>query len=371
MQTHLARAAVGLDIGTTTIQAQLVDLDTGKIIDSFSALNDQRRFGADVISRISAAQNGKLDELFAAVNNQVESMLKSFIQKSNLSGIEQCAVSGNTTMLHLFCHTDPSAMGIAPYTPVFLQERRFNGKELSLSAENVTLLPGISAFVGADITAGLAFIDIIGKNEDALFVDFGTNGEMAVWKKDEKRLFCCSTAAGPCFEESEISCSLSAADFIDAVAEMRRQGIIDETGALADNLVQTGYSTTDGKIITQKDVRQFQLAKSAIYSGIKTLCKTAGIELKNLDTVYIAGGLGFSLNPENAAFVGLLPKEFAGNSVEVKTIVCGNTSLLGAVESLKDSSFLPRCYELIARAETVELANDRFFTAAFEYNMMF
>jgi uncharacterized 2Fe-2S/4Fe-4S cluster protein (DUF4445 family) len=118
-------------------------------------------------------------------------------------------------------------------------------------------------------------------------------------------------------------------------------------------------------------VRQFQLAKSAIYSGIKTLCKTAGIELKNLDTVYIAGGLGFSLNPENAAFVGLLPKEFAGNSVEVKTVVCGNTSLLGAVESLKDSSFLLRCYELIARAETVELANDRFFTAAFEHNMMF
>jgi uncharacterized 2Fe-2S/4Fe-4S cluster protein (DUF4445 family) len=381
MQTHLVRAAVGLDIGTTTIQAQLVDLDTGKTLDSFSALNDQRRFGADVISRISAAQNGKLDELFSAVNNQVESMLKYFIQKSNLSGIEQCAVSGNTTMLHLFCRTDPSAMGIAPYTPAFLQERHFSGKELSLSAENITLLPGISAFVGADITAGLTFIDIIGKNENALFVDFGTNGEMAVWKKDEKRLFCCSTAAGPCFEESEISCGLSASEFIDAVAEMRRQGVIDETGALADNLVQTGYSTTNGKIITQKDVRQFQLAKSAIFSGIKTLCRTAKIELKKLDTAYIAGGLGFSLNLENAAAVGLLPKEFAGNfaavkndnysNTAVKTSVCGNTSLLGAVESLKDTNFLPRCYELIANAEAVELANDRYFTAAFEHNMLF
>jgi uncharacterized 2Fe-2S/4Fe-4S cluster protein (DUF4445 family) len=273
-------------------------------------------------------------------------------------------------------------MGIAPYTPVFLKERHFSGKELSLSAENVTLLPGISAFVGADITAGLAFIDIIGKGEDALFVDFGTNGEMAVWKKEEKRLFCCSTAAGPCFEETEISCGLPAADFIDAVAEMRRQGVIDETGALADNLAQTGFPAADGKIITQKDVRQFQLAKSAIYSGVRTLCRTARIELKKLDTAYIAGGLGFSLNPENAAAIGLLPKEFAGNSTAVKavnygnatavkTVVCGNTSLLGAVESLKDENFLPRCYELIARAETVELANDRYFIAAFEHNMLF
>jgi uncharacterized 2Fe-2S/4Fe-4S cluster protein (DUF4445 family) len=392
MHTSLIHAAVALDIGTTTVQAQLVDLDTGKILDSFSALNDQRRFGADVISRISAAQNGKLDDLFTAVNNQVECILKSFIQKSNLSGIEKCVVSGNTTMLHLFCRTDPSAMGVAPYTPVFLQERHFNGKELSLSAENVVLLPGISAFVGADITAGLAFVDIIGKGEDALFVDFGTNGEMAIWKKDEKRLFCCSTAAGPCFEESEISCGLSASDFIDAVADMRRQGVIDETGALADNLAQTGFSLADRKIITQKDIRQFQLAKSAIYSGVRTLCRTARIEIKNFDSVYIAGGLGFSLNPENAAAVGLLPKEFAGNPVEVKTVnygnlaavkndnysntavktsVCGNTSLLGAVESLKDTSFLPRCYEIISRAETVELANDRYFTAAFEHNMLF
>jgi uncharacterized 2Fe-2S/4Fe-4S cluster protein (DUF4445 family) len=202
-------------------------------------------------------------------------------------------------------------------------------------------------------------------------VDIGTNGEIAVWKNSEKKLFCCSTAAGPCFEEAEISCGLSASDFINAVAEMRRQNVIDETGALADSFMRTGFSTADGKIITQTDVRHFQLAKSAIYSGIKTICRTAGIEIKNLDTAYIAGGLGFYLNPENAAAVGLLPKEFAGSSAAVKTVVCGNTSLQGTVESLRDSSFLPRCYELIAYAETVELANDRYFAAAFDHNMLF
>jgi len=370
MQSKQTRAAVAIDIGTTTIQAQLIDLHTGQTLDTFSALNEQRVFGADVISRISAAQNGKLDDLFTAINNQVKNILMSFTQKLNLSGIEKCAVSGNTTMLHLFCRTDPSAMGAAPYTPVFLKERHFSGKELSLPVENITLLPGISAFVGADITAGLVFVDIMGKGEDALFVDLGTNGEIAVWKNSEKRLFCCSTAAGPCFEEAD-SCGLTASDFIDAVAEMRRQNVIDETGTLADNFSQAGFPTKGGKVITQKDVRQFQLAKSAIYSGIKTICKAAEIELKNLGTVYVAGGMGFHLNPQNAAAVGLFPKEFAGDHAAVKTVICGNTSLQGTVESLKDSSFLPRCYELITHAETVDLANDKYFAAAFEHNMLF
>ena len=364
------QTAAAFDIGTTTIQAQLIDLHTGQTLDTFSGLNDQRVFGADVISRISAAQNGKLDGLFSAINNQVKNILESFTQKLNLSNIEKCAVSGNTAMLHIFCRADPSSMGTAPYTPLFLKERHFSGKELSLPAENITLLPGISAFVGADITAGLVFVDIMGKGEDALFADLGTNGEIAVWKNSEKRLYCCSTAAGPCFEEAD-SCGLQASDFIDTIAEMRRQNAIDETGALAEKYSQTGFPAASGKFIMQKDVRQFQLAKSAIYSGIRTICRTAGIEIKNLKSAYVAGGLGFSLNPANAAAVGLLPKEFAGNSAAVKTVICGNTSLKGTVESLKDASFLSRCYDLINCAQTVDLADNKYFTAAFEHNMSF
>jgi len=238
------RAGVALDIGTTTVQAQLVNLETNEILDVFSALNDQRIFGADVMSRISAARNGKLFDMFAAINNQTENILKQFILKWNLNNIEKCNVSGNTVMLHLFCRIDPSAMGSAPYMPEFLAERNFTGKELSLSAENITLLPGISAFVGADAAAGLAYIDIMSKGKDALFADIGTNGEIAVWKEDGKRILCCSTAAGPCFEESEISCGLCATDFIDAIAEMRQKSVIDKTGALADEFVQTGFPVT-------------------------------------------------------------------------------------------------------------------------------
>jgi uncharacterized 2Fe-2S/4Fe-4S cluster protein (DUF4445 family) len=261
-------------------------------------------------------------------------------------------------MLHLFCGIDPSAMGQAPYTPEFLEERHFTGKELSLSVEQITLLPGISAFLGADITAGLALVDITGQGGNALFVDIGTNGEIAVWKKSEKRLLCCSAAAGPCFEESHISCGLSASDFVDAIADMRRSGIIDETGSFTNGLIEES-------IITQKDVRQFQLAKSAIYSGIKMLCKNVRLEPPMIDTVYIAGGMGYYLNLENAVEVKLLPSGFT------RTNVLGNTSLKGAVKYLIDPAFALQCQKIITAAKTVDLALDRVFAEMFMENMGF
>jgi len=349
---------VAIDIGTTNVQAKLVNLDTNEIIGDFSALNNQRDFGADVITRINAAQNGKLNELFSIINNQTEGILQHFICKHNLCTISKCAVSGNTTMHHLFCCIDPSSMGQAPYTPIFLDARNLTGKELNLSAEQINLLPGISAFIGADITVGLTFVDIMNSGEDVLFIDIGTNGEIVVWKESEKRLLCCSAAAGPCFEEAEISCGLNAADLINAIAEMKRNGVIDETGALL----------AKEKHITQKDIRQFQLAKSAVFSGIKTICKTAKLDLKNIGTVYIAGGLGFHLNLANAAELGLIPWEFAGKA-NVKVKVCGNTSLNGAVQSLTDKSFLQRCSDIISCAEVLELTNDKYFSAAFLHNL--
>jgi len=362
----MKKAGAAIDIGTTTVQAQLIDLDTSEVLETFCTLNNQRVFGADVMSRISAAQSGKLDELYAAINSQIEHILKNFISANNIDSIEKCHVSGNTVMLHLFCRADPSSMGSAPFTPLFLNERNFKGKELSLPAEDVTLLPGISAFLGADIAAGLAFLDIMNKGNAvyALFIDIGTNGEIAVWKESEKKFYCCSTAAGPCFEEAEISCGIKATDFINTIAEMKKKKVFDETGALDREFAHNGYPVADGKFITQKDVRQFQLAKSAIFSGIKFICKTAHINISNLKT-YIAGELGYYLNIENAAVVGLLPSELTDAEV------CGNTSLKGTVKSLTDPSFLIRCREVIAHSATVDLAHDKYFTAAFAHNMMF
>jgi len=400
----VSRAGIGIDIGTTTLQAQLVDLETSDVLQTFSVLNNQRSFGADVMNRINAARNGKTKELFSVINSQIEDILRQCTDKWNLSGIEQCTVSGNTTMLHFFAGVDPSTMGEAPYTPVFLEERHFEGRELSLSAQKVTLLPGISSFVGADVVSGLAFIDIMNRNEDSLFVDIGTNGEIALWKNSEKKLLCCSTAAGPCFEGAEISCGMGAvsgainrisfkkepdadwrqsgslfyttlgnekarricgAGLIDAIAVMKKLGVVDETGALADEYAPRGFPVAEEIFITQRDVRQFQLAKSAIFSGIKVLLKTAGLEPENIGAAYIAGGLGFFIDLENAANIGLLPGELTK-----KAAVCGNTSLKGAVKSLTDPAFLPRCREIVSHSSTVELALNSDFSEAFTDNMM-
>ena len=409
----MGKYGLGLDLGTTGIQARLVNLDNGEIIDEIYALNSQRGFGADVMSRIGAAREGKTGELFAAINSQTEGILRHFIEKYRLSKIEKCNVSGNTAMTHLFCGVNPGTMGEAPYTPVFLEERHFSGRELNLSAEHILLLPGISAFVGADIAAGLAFSSILEKDESCLFTDIGTNGEAVVRKKNGKRLFCCSTAAGPCFEGAEISCGMTAqagavnrislskdasADWftynlpalpkngqnalyyttvenekvrgicgsglIDAIAAMKKLGVIEESGAFADSYAQTDFPVADGVAINQKDVRLFQLAKSAIYSGITVLCKTAGVTPAVLDRAYVAGGLGFYINLENAACTGLLPRE-----IIPKAKVSGNTSLNGAVLSLTDESFLPRCREIIARSTVVDLAADKEFAEAFAANM--
>ena len=393
------RAGLGLDIGTTTVQAELIDLDTGESLETLSALNAQRCFGADVMSRINAAREGKTAELFAAINKQTEDIMRYFIETWKLSGIELCTVSGNTTMLHLFIGIDPSGMGELPFTPVFLEERHFTGKELSLSADRITLLPGISAFIGADIVSGLAFLDLMNCKEDSLFVDIGTNGEMALWKKTEQRFLCCSTAAGPCFEGAEISCGMTAGPgainrinqdlsfttmgnttprgicgtaLIDVIAVMKQLNAIEETGAFADEYSETGFPITQGIIISQKDIRQFQLAKSAILSGITVLCQKAGFKAKDVDAVYIAGGLGFYINLKNAGIAGLLPPEFAerpGNKKQ--TTLCGNTSLMGAVKNLTDKGFLQRCREIINCSDHVELGQDSNFVEAFTENMYF
>ncbi len=416
----IKRAGVGLDIGTTTVQAELVNLDTGESLESLSVLNAQRSFGADVMSRIGAARNGNVDGLFRAINRQVEDILRYFIKKWNLSGIERCAVSGNTAMLHLFLNVDPSGLGEAPFTPVFLEERYVDGTALGLSAEKITILPGISAFVGGDIVSGLAFLNVIDKNEDAFFVDIGTNGEMALWKYKEKRLLCCSTAAGPCFEGAEISCGMGAlsgainriraaengsaietehvfrfgpllfttisnapprgicgAALIDALAVMKKLSALDETGALTDEYVEDGFPIAEGITISQKDVRQFQLAKSAIRSGIDILCKKAGLKSQtDLSSVYVAGGLGFYIDPRSAVEVGLFPPDFgdSGKLMEEnrqRIIACGNTSLKGAVKSLLDPSFITRCRNIVACSETAELSSDIDFSTAFAENMYF
>jgi uncharacterized 2Fe-2S/4Fe-4S cluster protein (DUF4445 family) len=390
------RIGAAIDIGTTTISAECIDLDTGESLGLVSQINAQQVFGADVMNRISAAKNGKTGELFALVNGQTKQLLRFFAEQYGLSErVEKCAITGNTTMLHLFTNTDPSGMGAIPFTPVFLEQREYKGEDLSLPVTELTLLPGISAFVGSDITAGLAFLDMLEKNDKSLFIDIGTNGEMALWSGGKLR--CCSTAAGPAFEGAEISCGMGGipgavnrivfdkgkifcdtiggipprgicgAGLVDALALMLEMEVIDETGAMAEEYGGL-FPLTDGVSLSARDIRQYQLAKSAIVSGIELLCKSAGIaeNLEDLDTIYIAGGFGFFINLENAVKTKLLPEPFLG-----KTAICGNLSLKGAVKSLSDAGFSSRCHNIIAQSEILELATERDFMDAFAENMYF
>jgi len=383
---------VALDIGTTTVSARLINLDTATVVDTVSALNDQRAFGADVMSRIEAARNGKTNELFTLINRQTRRILESFQQQWNIPKIEKLAVSGNTTMLHLFLNIDPSGMGELPFTPVFLEKRELFGEALSLPVDRITILPSIAAFIGGDITAGLAVLDILDIPGPSLFIDIGTNGEMAL--AHQGTIFCCSTAAGPAFEGAEISCgmggvagAISAVEvatnglsvttignappvgvcgsgLVDAVAIMLKQGIIDETGFMAD--AEKGFPLAPGISITGRDIRQFQLAKSAIFSGIRILCKNSGLQTADICNVFIAGGFGFYVNKNNAAAVGLIPAELLD-----AISICGNLSLQGAQECLTAKDFLARCKRIIAQCTVIDLAADPTFMDEFANNMLF
>jgi uncharacterized 2Fe-2S/4Fe-4S cluster protein (DUF4445 family) len=386
------RVGAALDIGTTTLSAQAVDLDTGQVIAVHSCLNAQKSFGADVMSRINAAREGKTGELFRLINRQTEELLRFFVERYGLSSIESLAVSGNTVMLHLFANEDPSGLGEVPFTPVFLDRRDYAGAELGLSADQIKLLPSISSFVGSDITAGLAALDILRAGDCSLLLDIGTNGEMALFRGG--RLLCCSTAAGPAFEGAAISCGMGGlrgainrvtmrdgvlsfrtigdappqgicgCGLIDAVALMLRTDVIDETGAFTGS--QNDFPLAPDISITQGDIRQFQLAKSAILSGIRILCRHGDIEVKDMSGFFIAGGLGFFIDRENAVAAGVLP-----DISRSRIAVCGNLSLKGARQSLTDPDFFSRCEEITAKSQTIDLAADSAFVDEFTENMIF
>jgi uncharacterized 2Fe-2S/4Fe-4S cluster protein (DUF4445 family) len=384
---------VALDIGTTTVSARLVDLDSGGELATWSALNAQKVFGADVMSRIGAAREGKTRELFNLINRQTETILTHFIAQFSLSGIELLTVAGNTTMLHLFAGADPSTMGELPFTPVFLDAKEYAGGDLALSVGRVRLFPSISAFIGGDIVSGLVDIGVLDMKEPVFFIDIGTNGEMALFR--DGKIYCASAAAGPALEGAEISCGtgsvrgainkvemaggkvayttiggaapvgICGCGLIDAVAVMLDAGIVDETGAFADD-DRVDFPIAEGIALIGRDVRQYQLAKSAILSGIKILCRSAGLTPEAMGKIFVAGGLGLYVDQKNAVRTGLLPREFLG-----RVTVSGNTSLGGAVKALLDPGVFDRCRRIVSVSGVTGLADDPEFMEAFAENMLF
>ncbi len=399
------RLGIAVDIGTTTIAMELVSLDRGKVLCRDSRINHQRAYGADVISRIQASVNGEKDALQRSIGNDLLDSMDALLKQEGISGeqVEKMVVAANTTMCHLLMGYSCAALGTAPFTPVNIEIIRANLKHIlapALPERNIPsgieliILPGISAFVGADIVAGLLVSDFDREEGPCMFIDLGTNGEMAIGGRPGR--IATSTAAGPAFEGGNISwgtgsvsgaiCAVSydgtsmtwetiggkppvgicGTGVLDITAELVAHETVDETGLLDEDYFDTGVEiakSADGVpiVFTQKDVREIQLAKAAVRAGIQVLLKRYGVRCEDLKAVYLAGGFGFRLDVEKAIAIGLLPEAFRG-----KIRIAGNSSLEGARRCLLDEALLQRARLLARETKEISLGNDPDFN---EYYM--
>lgn len=372
------KLCLALDIGTTTLALALVSADSGSIVKATTKNNPQRVFGADVMSRIEYCRKNGVDGLQRPLVDAVNYMIAE-LDAENLDML----VSGNVTMLHTFFGIDCSSIGVAPYTPAFLDGRTVSGEKIGLNVGTVTALPSVHSFVGADIVAGLNYVGLPKNGKYNLLVDLGTNAEIVLF--DESSALCTSAAAGPCFEGANISCGMSATEgavyeyaqgkiktvgnvrpkgicgtgLVDVVAELIKIGTVDETGLMECESLEIA----DGVEITQADIREYQLAKSAVCAAIITLVKQKSITFDNIETVYISGGFSAKINIENATATGLLPRE-----LKEKCVAVNNSSLLGTVKYASEKNDLSLFTE---NAVYVDLAASTDFSELFIINMMF
>lgn len=309
---------IAIDLGTTTIAMELRGAESGKCYQTFCRMNPQRKFGADVISRMEAAEGGNAGVL----SRQVKKVLEEGIHELSKIKTPQLAVlAGNTAMIHLLMEYPVSTLCRNPFKPVDSCHTT-----ITLGNLETFLFPGISAFVGGDITAGLYYLlkNQI-KKETNLLIDLGTNGEMVL--TDGNRLFVTATAAGPAFEGGTKE-TVIGTDMIAAVSELCKQKKVDETGLLIEPYFSEGIPIKQNSaefILTQKDIRALQMAKAAVFAGVCILVKKMGISFSEISNVFLAGGFGYYLSVDSALEIGLLPAELKG-----KVLAAGNTSLKGS-----------------------------------------
>jgi len=312
------RRLVTVDIGTTTVAMQLHAPD-GSVEDYFAQVNPQTKYGADVLSRIEAAGDSAIAEDLQTLIHQV--LKQGFDRfKAVLKDEETlwAVIAANTTMVYLLMGYSARELGQAPFIASYL------GHVLTqIEGVECLICPGLSAFVGGDILAGMIACNMWDADETTLLIDLGTNGEMVLGNRE--RMIACSTAAGPAFEGG-VNRGIWGADMIRLLAKLLQESIMDETGLLADSYFDTGVRVGD-VCVTQQSIRAVQLAKGAIRAGIEILAQEYGIDLAGIDRVVLAGGFGYYLNPEAAAQIGLLPGELVG-----KTIAGGNTALAGVLK---------------------------------------
>lgn len=347
------------DIGTTTIAMELYSAGGEKKAE-YICPNPQRIFGADVISRIQAAKNPmNARQMKLLIKKVLEEGLEKFASQAEC--ISKMYIVGNTTMLYLLMGHDTQPLGHAPFQADYLQ-----GESLQIGGVEAVTLPGMSAFMGADVLAGVLACEMCDKEEISLLIDLGTNGELVLG--NSKKMLACSTAAGPVFDglcnkEGKV---VWGADVIGLVAKLLEEGLVDENGLLAEPYFDNGIDI-GGVHITQDVIRRLQTAKAAIAAGIECLVQEYGIEdLTQVKRIYLAGGLGYFLKEDAAIKIGLLPGKFRG-----RVLAVGNTALAGgyAYHYLKNRE--EEAEKILQRTTVINLAQWKDFSEKFIGNMDF
>ncbi len=359
---------IAVDVGTTTLVAQLLNLKTGHVLDAATALNPQGKFGGDLISRIQSCLDGKQDEMQMLIRKKTGEMIQSLLEKHPVE-ISKVVLVGNTVMHHIFSGLNVQPLSFYPFESPDLGMQHFSGEQLKWKLPSETAIrfyPSIGSFVGSDILAGIAATNMAEKENFSILIDLGTNGEIVLGNRE--KIICASTAAGPAFEGAKISQGMRAvtgaissvqvesgkmkchvignvppkglcgSGLIDAMAVLLQQEKIGMFGEInsGEDKIKLAY----GVFLTQKDIREFQLAKAAIAAGLQILLNKFEITFNEVENVFIAGGFGNFLNLQHVIQTGLI------ETPEEKIIKMGNTALIGAKMFLfEDDSSIQKILE--------------------------
>ncbi|MGC2064536.1 MAG: ASKHA domain-containing protein [Thermodesulfovibrionales bacterium] len=399
------RYGIAVDIGTTTVVVYLVNYSDGSIVDLGMTYNSQMRHGDDVITRIVyATEGGGLEDLRTAVVNDINDILAPMLEKHSISrnDIDSVVISGNTTMAHLFWGFDPTSIREEPYIPTLNTFPKWQAGTAGLNIlaqAPVYTVPCVGSYVGGDIVAGVLASRMYLKPEIALFMDIGTNGEIAVGNNEWLMTAACS--AGPCFEGSGIRHGMRATEgaiesvkidpktfeptlevignaapagicgsgMIDAISELFFSGIIDQRGKFMRDLqtdrIKIGHEGPEyilhhGElkdiVLTEVDIENVMRAKAAIYAGISIMLKEVGLSLDAVERIYIAGGFGNYLDIDKAIMIGMLP-----DMPKEKFSFIGNTSIAGAYLCLLSDKMRAEAEDIARMMTYIELSVSRGF----------
>lgn len=382
---------VAVDLGTTTLVTQLIDLKTAQVLAVETQLNPQVKYGADLISRIQACLDGKARQMTIAIRETVGKMILSMLSKHAIE-IDKIVLVGNTAMQRIFCQLDVSPLSQYPFEVDDLGIRQFDPEQLRWgfpSKNQAQFMPSIGSFVGSDILAGIAATELHKKEEYTALIDLGTNGEIVVG--NNQQIVCASTAAGPAFEGANISMGMRAVTgaisslelideqlqatvigktapkgicgsaLIDAIALFRQQ---DKIGIFGEINSEEQSISIVGKVkLTQKDINEFQLAKAAIAAGLEILSNELNISLNEIDQIYIAGGFGSYINLEHVVATGMI------ETSPEKIVKMGNTALIGAKMFLYNDQQLSD--EILAKTRHINLEGNPDFQDIYVNKMMF